>query len=65
MGKQTETCKKETQIGKKAVLTLCEKFFKTHRCLCADNFFSSIPICKELWVNGIEYIGTLRANDKR
>ena len=62
LGKRTEMSQKEVQIGKKAVLTLCEKYFHTNRCLCADNFFSSIPLCKELWANGIEYIGTLRAN---
>ena len=62
LGKQTEGSLRETQIGKKAVLTLCAKYFHTNRCLCADNFFSSIPLCQELCVNGIEYIGTLRAN---
>jgi hypothetical protein len=62
LGKRTEMSQKEVQIGKKAVLTLCEKYFQTNRCLCADNFFSSIPLCQELWANVIEYIGTLRAN---
>jgi hypothetical protein len=62
LGKQTEGSIRETQIGKKAFLTLCAKYFHTNRCLCADIFFSSIPLCQELWVNGIEYIGTLRAN---
>ena len=38
------------------------KYFQTNRCLCAENFFSSIPLSKELWANGIEYIGSLRAN---
>ena len=41
---------------------MCEKYFKTNRFLCADNFFSSVPLCKELWRNGIKYLGTLRAN---
>jgi len=62
LGKQSETSQKEVNIGKKAVLKLCASYFKTNRCLCADNFFSSIPLCQELWINGIEYIGTLRAN---
>ncbi len=61
LGKQTEGSIRETQIGKKAVLTLCAKYFHTNRCLCADIFYSSIPLCQELWVIGIEYIGTLRA----
>ena len=60
LGKQSETSQKETNIGKKAVLKLCANYFKTNRCLCADNFFSAIPLCQELWINGIEYIGTLR-----
>jgi len=62
LGKQHETSQKEVQIGKKAILTLMEPYFNTKRCLCADNFFSSIPLCKQLWEYGIEYLGTLRAN---
>ncbi len=63
MGKQHETSQKEVQIGKKAVLTLMEPYFNTKRCLCADNFLSSIPLCKLLWDYGIDYLGTLRANE--
>ena len=62
LGKNNAASQKEAQIGKKAVLLLMEKYFNTNRCLCADNFFSSISLCKELWVKGIEYIGTIRAN---
>ena len=62
LGKRTEMSQKEVQIGKKAVLTLCEKYYHTNRCLCVENFFCSIPLFKELWANGIEYIGSLRAN---
>ncbi len=62
--KQSEISKKEVQIRKKAVLNLCEKYFKTNRCLCADNFFSSISLCEELWANGIKYVGTIRASSE-
>ena len=62
LGKQTELDKREIQIGKKAVLALCGKFFNTNRCLCADKYFSSISLCAELWEKGIQYVGTLRAN---
>lgn len=55
LGKQYESAKKETEIGKKAVLALCEPYFGT-------NFFSSIPLCKELWSKKIMYIGTMRSN---
>ncbi len=54
LGKQTEIDKREIQIGKKAVLALCEKFYNTNRCLCTDNFFSSLSLCEELWKKGIE-----------
>jgi hypothetical protein len=62
LGKQTENSPKDAQIGKTAVLTLCKKYFYSNRCVCADNFFSSITLCEELWLNGIEFIGTLRGN---
>jgi hypothetical protein len=58
LGKADELSPKEVNIGKKAVLTLYEPYFNTKRTLCADDFFSSIPLCKELWSRGIEYVGT-------
>ncbi len=45
LGKQTEHSPKEAQMGKTAVLTLCKKNFYSNRCVCADNFFRSIPLC--------------------
>ena len=46
----------------KVVLKLCEKFFKTKRCITADNFFTSIGLCLHLWEQSLEYIGTIRSN---
>ena len=62
LGKNNVATKNEVSIGKQAVLKLYERFFNQNRFLCADNFFSSIPLCEELWKNGIEFLGTLRAN---
>lgn len=62
LGKSTEASKREVKIGEKAVLTLCEPFFNSKRCITADNFFSSISLCQELWSKKLEYIGTLRCN---
>jgi hypothetical protein len=44
-------------VGMKAVLKLCEKYFNTHRCITADNFFTSIPLVRELWTKNLEYLG--------
>jgi hypothetical protein len=46
----------------KVVLKLCEKFFKTKRCITADNIFTSIGLCLHLWEQSLEYIGTIRSN---
>jgi hypothetical protein len=62
LGKNTDASKNEVQIGKQAVLKLCNRFFYQNRFLCADNFLSSISLCEELWEKDIEYLGTLRAN---
>ena len=46
----------------KAVIKLCSIYYNTKRCITADNFFISIPLYLHLWENGLEYIGTIRAN---
>lgn len=39
-------------------------FFNTHRRVIFDNFFTSIPLARELLENGLVSIGTLRINKK-
>ena len=48
------------KLAKMLFLNLCKPYFFSNRLICADNFFSSIPLCQKLWENGCEYIGTLR-----
>ena len=62
LGKANENDKKENQIGMKTVTKLVEPYFETKRCITADNFFSSIPLCKFLWGKSLQFIGTLRVN---
>jgi hypothetical protein len=57
LGKSDENNKNEANVGMKAVLKLCEKYFNTHRCITADNFFTSIPLVRELWAKNLEYLG--------
>jgi hypothetical protein len=54
LGKNIDASKNEVLIGKQAVLKLCNRFFYQYRFLCADNFFSSISLCEELWEVTVE-----------
>jgi len=62
LGKPQENEKKETQVGMKTVVKLVEPYFNTKRCVTADNFFSSIPLCNYLWEKSLQFIGTLKQN---
>lgn len=43
---------------------LCRQFKDTARTICADNFFTSVPLAKSLWSQmGLKYVGTV--NKKR
>ena len=54
--------KKETQVGMITVVKLVEPYFNTKRCVTADNFYPSIPLCNYLWEKSLQFIGTLKQN---
>ena len=60
LGKATENSQREVKIGENVVLRLCKEYYFTKRLICADNFFSSIPLTQKRWANGLEFISTLR-----
>jgi hypothetical protein len=47
------------QIGMKMVAKLSERYYNSDRCICADNFFTSVPLCEFLWSKNLEYLGNL------
>ena len=44
------------------VENLSKRFFNAFRCIAMDNYFSSIPLPKKLFLYKISLIGTLRSN---
>lgn len=56
--------KPEKNQAKRVVLQLCSPFFNTCRRVIFDNFFTSIPLARELLQHGMVSIGTLRMNKK-
>jgi hypothetical protein len=61
-GKSVQTDNNETEIGRKVVEALSERFYGTKRCIAMDNYFTSIPLAKTLFFNQLGLIGTMRAN---
>jgi hypothetical protein len=57
-GKSVQTDNNETEIGRKVVEALSERFYGTKRCIAMDNYFTSIT----LFFNQLGLIGTIRAN---
>ncbi len=41
LGKASVNVPRDKEVGQKALLKLCEPFFKTNRCVTADNYFTS------------------------
>jgi hypothetical protein len=60
LGKVTSNSQREVKIGENVVLRLCKEYYFTRRLICANNFFSSIPLTQKRWANGLEFISTLR-----
>jgi hypothetical protein len=56
LGKAEESSQRETSIGMKVVLKLCELYYFTKRCITADNFFTSIALCQKLWEKNLIYL---------
>lgn len=61
LGRQP-TEKRQTQIGAKVVLELLKPLYGSSRNVTMDNFFTSIPLAKELQAKNLSLIGTLRKN---
>ncbi|CAF3579688.1 unnamed protein product [Rotaria sp. Silwood1] len=54
--------KRQTQIGAKVVLELLKPLYGLSRNATMDNFFTSVPLAKELQAKNLSLIGTLRKN---
>jgi hypothetical protein len=51
---------RHTNLGKDVVMKLCIPYFNTNRDIITDNFFTSHALAKELLINGLTILGTLR-----
>ncbi|CAF1514241.1 unnamed protein product [Rotaria sordida] len=56
------TEQRQTQIGAKVVLELLKPLYGSSRNVTIDNFFTSVPLAKELRSKNLTLIGTLRKN---
>jgi hypothetical protein len=52
----------ENNQGYRVVMQLCQRYYQTGRNVTMDNFFTNIPLAKELLCNGLTLVGTLRKN---
>lgn len=64
LGKSINDAKNDKQVGKNVVLKLCKGYFGSGRIVTCDNFFTSVALANDLWLNGLKIVGTLRANKK-
>jgi hypothetical protein len=53
---------KQKSIGANVVLELMEQMYGSNRNVTIDNFFTSIPLAKELPSKQLTLVGTLRKN---
>ncbi|CAF1319632.1 unnamed protein product [Adineta ricciae] len=53
---------RQTQIGASVVLELLLPLYDSNRNVSIDNFFTSVPLVKELQMKNLTLIGTLRKN---
>jgi hypothetical protein len=61
IGRQPDQ-ERQTQIGASVVLQLLKPLYGSNRNVTMDNFFTSIPLAKELQMKNLTLIGTLRKN---
>ena len=54
--------KRQSHIGARVVLELLKPLYGTNRNVTMDNFFTSVPLAKELQAKNLSLIGTLRKN---
>ncbi|CAF1357854.1 unnamed protein product [Rotaria sp. Silwood1] len=53
---------KQQHIGESVVLELLKPFYDSNRNVAIDNFFTSVPLAKNLQTKNLTLIGTLRKN---
>ena len=53
---------RQSQLGASVVLELLKPLYGSKRNVTVDNFFTSVPLAKELQTNNLTLIGTLRKN---
>ncbi|CAF1447770.1 unnamed protein product, partial [Rotaria sordida] len=61
IGRQPDQ-KRQKQVGFNVVLDLLKPLYDSNRTVTFDNFFTSVPLAKELQAKKINVIGTLRKN---
>ena len=61
IGRQPDQ-ERQTQIGASVVLELLQPLYGSNRNVTIDNFFTSVPLAKELQMKNLTLIGTLRKN---
>lgn len=49
-------------LGETIVLSLCEKYLEKGRTVVTDNFYTSVPLAKQLVIKKTHLVGTLRKN---
>lgn len=54
--------RREVNQGQRVVLQMVEPFFNTGRGTTTDNFFTSLPLAKELMERKLSLTGTMRAS---
>lgn len=64
LGKTSKNDSKKNDVGKNVVLQLSRDYYGTGRVVTCDNFFSSVGLANELWLNSLKFVGTLRSNKR-
>ena len=62
LGKNNPADTNEKNCAMSIVLKLTDFYSKSGRCITMDNFFTSVPLARELYDKKLYLIGTLRAN---
>lgn len=64
LGRELSGSSRRTNIALTTVSELCEPYFRTHRTVTFDNFFTSYELAQHLLANGLTSVGTVRKNKR-
>ncbi len=62
--RESHESKEETLHGAKVLYDLVSPWRNSHRIVCVDSYFASVPAALLLWRHGLRFIGVIKTDTK-